>query len=185
MTRGGPGTPLPGPPPPGVPGVPGTGRVEADQAALVDDGQPPADVHGGRGDDPAAVQHGDGVAPPGRREAVRDDHGGAAVQRAVEGSLHGGLGLAVQVGGGLVQHDRCGCRVLRGRPLGRVVGQDLPDEQAQADQQRQPCTQGCGEDGQQLAPPPRLRCLRGHLRRTRCPSSRPGSRAGSGRRSRR
>ncbi|MFC5041839.1 hypothetical protein [Ornithinimicrobium kibberense] len=87
--------------------------------------------------------------------------------------------------GGLVQHhlDRRG--VLSSQGVGFLAGQDLPDEQAQADQQDQACGQGCGEDGQQSPAAPRSGCGGGHLRRTRCPSSRPGSRAGSGRRSRR
>ena len=43
-----------------------------------------------------------------RREPIGDDQGGSPVQGGVEGALDGNLRLAVQVRGGLVQHDDLG-----------------------------------------------------------------------------
>src|SRR3954471_11966446 len=53
-------------------------------------------------EDPAAVDHEDLVGAADGRQPVGDDQRGAPRQRRVEGALHRGLGLAIEVGGGLV-----------------------------------------------------------------------------------
>ena len=58
--------------------------------------------------DPAVLDHEDRVGLADRREPVGDHERGAALERGRERLLHGGLGLAVEVRGGLVEHDDVG-----------------------------------------------------------------------------
>ena len=59
-------------------------------------------------DDGAVVDDEDEVGVAHGAEAVGDDQGRAVAQRLVERPLQGLLGLAVEVGGGLVEHDQAG-----------------------------------------------------------------------------
>ena len=57
-------------------------------------------------DDPALVDDEDLVGPAHGRQPVGDDDRRPAFEGGVEGPLHGGLRLAVEVGGGLVEDDQ-------------------------------------------------------------------------------
>jgi hypothetical protein len=59
-------------------------------------------------DDAAVVDDEDLVGLADRREAVGDHERRAAGERRLERQLHGDLGLRVEVGGGLVEHDDVG-----------------------------------------------------------------------------
>jgi len=57
--------------------------------------------------DLAVIDDQDLVGRPDGGQPVRDDQGGTSGQRCTQRALHGGLGLGVQVRGGLVKdHDR-------------------------------------------------------------------------------
>ena len=74
------------------------------------------------------LPHQDAVGVAHRREPVRDHQGGPALQRGVEGPLDCGLGLAVEVGGRLVEdHDRRGLQQQPrdGEPLPLTAGQPV------------------------------------------------------------
>ena len=59
-------------------------------------------------DDAAVVEHDDEVGLTDGREAVGDDDRGAALEGGVQRPLDGDLGLGVEVGGRLVEHDDVG-----------------------------------------------------------------------------
>ena len=58
--------------------------------------------------DAAVVEDQDLVGLPHGRQPVGDDQRGAPLERGGQRQLHGGLGLAVEVGGGLVEHHDLG-----------------------------------------------------------------------------
>ena len=59
-------------------------------------------------DDAPVVDHDDAVRLHGRGQAVGDEHGRARLEQDVERRLDPGLGLQVEVGGGLVEHEHAG-----------------------------------------------------------------------------
>ena len=56
-------------------------------------------------DQPAAVEDGDTIGALGGREPVRDRDHRTPVRNGGQRALHERLGLRVEIGGGLVQHD--------------------------------------------------------------------------------
>ena len=57
------------------------------------------------GDDPALIQDDDPIGPAQRRGAVGDEDGGVPGEHVVERGVDDGLGVAVDRGGGLVEHE--------------------------------------------------------------------------------
>ena len=79
-------------------------------------------------DDPAVVDDEDLVGVADRREPVRDDQGRPALEGGVEGALDRGLGLGVEVGGGLVEDDDRGLLEQQpgdGEPLPLAAGEPV------------------------------------------------------------
>ena len=74
-----------------------------------------------------AVQHGDAVGVPNRREAVRDHEGGTTCRETIERLLYALLALRVECRRGLVHHEHLGVFEQRARNRDPLP---LPDREA-------------------------------------------------------